>query len=181
MTAAIKTIDLKEKADRQMQKTRRTPRRNVPRDKTILLLPHCLRVSATCRARGGDDGLICVDCNSDCHVNMLRKEALRQGFRGVCIAPGGSMALKYVKKMKPAAIIAVACEKELSEGIENVRELFGEKQAEAPAVTIIPLIKDGCLDTLVDIDSALKELSGDERFPGEEYDNGRARKAGAAW
>lgn len=162
MSATITTIDLRDTTvQRKNRKTRRTAGRSIQAEDTILLLPHCLRVSSTCRATAGEDGLECVECNAACQVNLLRKAAMEMGYRGVCIAPGGSLALKYVKKTKPLAIVAVACEKELSEGVTNVKELFGGN-GEAPEVTIIPLVKDGCIDTRVDIKKAIAEISGPE-------------------
>lgn len=119
----------------------------------ILLLPHCLRRSRTCCATYDQDGLQCVDCNPECPVNRLRTSALEHGYKGVCVAPGGRLALKYVKEKKPEAIVAVACEKELEEGMQGVRKL--EKDEIMPVVVIIPLVKDGCVDTMVGIEEAL--------------------------
>ena len=84
------------------------------------------------------------------------------GYKGVCIAPGGSLALKFIQKTKPLGIVAVACVKELAEGVCAVREL-AEKgivqsggQDIAPVIFTIPLTKDGCVDTEVDEDEALR-------------------------
>ena len=56
------------------------------------------------------------------------------------------------------AIVAVACEKELQEGIRGVGELTPNRQAPIPIV-IIPLSKDGCVDTEVDVELALEKIS----------------------
>ncbi|HOO73308.1 MAG TPA: DUF116 domain-containing protein [Spirochaetota bacterium] len=182
MAATIKTIDLKESGDKRHSKKREPHKTPVPRSETILLLPHCLRVSATCKAAADDDGLVCRECNSECQINILRKAAIMQGFKGVCIAPGGSLALKYVKKTRPRAIIAVACEKELSEGIENVKELFCSDAVHAPEVTIIPLVKDGCIDTKVDIESSLLKINEqDPYFQNAFAGESEVRKTGSDW
>ena len=61
----------------------------------ILLISHCLRSSENCTARMGKKGLQCRDdCKSRCSVGRLRLVAEECGYKGVCIAPGGSMALK---------------------------------------------------------------------------------------
>jgi uncharacterized protein len=127
---------------------------------TILLLPHCLRLSSVCKAKTTDEGIICVGCSNDCHANLLRKEALASGYKGVCIAPGGSMAVKYVKDQKPQGIVAVACEKELAEGVDIVKKYYVDKNEleKLPEITIIPLSQEGCMETKVDLDSALQEI-----------------------
>ena len=122
----------------------------------ILLLPHCLRPSQTCPGKYTKQGLECPeDCAEDCTIGRLRRTALRLGYKGVCIAPGGRLAVKYVKENSPKAIVAVACQKELEEGIHGVRELSGGDEL-APPIVIIPLAKDGCVDTEVDEEQALK-------------------------
>jgi hypothetical protein len=114
----------------------------------ILLLSHCLRPSQSCNAKYDKSGLICVDnCTEDCVIGRLRKTALELNYKGVCIAPGGSLALKYVKATEPAGIVAIACQKELREGVESVEELSGAHNA--PVVVSVPLTKDGCVDTEV--------------------------------
>ena len=119
----------------------------------ILILPHCLRQSNTCRAKYDREGLHCAACNPDCPVNRLRSAALEHGYKGVCVAPGGKLALNFVKEKRPKAIVAVACEKELHEGVKALAE------AEiSPLIVIIPLLKDGCLDTEVDVEGALEVI-----------------------
>jgi uncharacterized protein len=119
----------------------------------ILLLPHCLRKSNSCKAKYDNHGLQCAACNPDCSINKLREAALKYGYKGVCVAPGGHMAIKFVREYCPKAIVAVACSKELEEGIEEVKKLINEKIA--PIMVIVPLLKDGCLDTEVDDTKAI--------------------------
>lgn len=119
----------------------------------ILLLPHCLRQSNTCKAAYNQEGLQCIECDPHCAVNQLRNMAVECGYKGVCVAPGGRLALKFVEKNRPQAIVAVACQKELEEGVQGVKELA--KDQIQPLVVIIPLTKDGCVDTQVDVKGAL--------------------------
>lgn len=123
----------------------------------ILLLPHCLRRTETCQAKYTRQGLQCLECNPDCPINQLRGAALRLGYKGVCIAPGGALALNYVKEKKPLGIVAVACDKELEAGVRGVRE-SGIELAPIPII-IVPLARDGCVDTEVDIDLALEKIA----------------------
>ncbi len=123
----------------------------------ILLLPHCLRRSNTCTARYDREGLQCIACNTECPVNRLRAVALKHGYKGVCVAPGGHLAIEYVKEKHPRAIVAVACEKELKEGVQGVKMLAGT--GFCPLIVVIPLLKNGCLDTEVDFEQATSIIS----------------------
>ncbi len=120
----------------------------------MLLLPHCLRPSQGCPGRMSAQGLDCSGCpRTDCKIYPIREAALRMGYLDVCVAPGGRLAVRRVAEVRPAAIVAVACDKELAEGIAAVRSLVWE--GAAPPVFQIPLTRDGCVDTEVDVDRAL--------------------------
>jgi len=123
----------------------------------ILLLPHCLRKSNTCQAKYDLHGLQCAECSPDCSVNILRSTALKCGYKGVCIAPGGHLAIKFVKEYNPKAIVAVACNKELEEGIREIKKMAGENAQ--TTIVIVPLLKDGCIDTEVDCQKAVEIIS----------------------
>lgn len=124
----------------------------------ILLLPHCLRRADTCQGKYTKEGLQCAACNPECSINCLRQAALELGYKGVCVAPGGRLALKYVENNKPKAIVAVACDKELEEGVVGVSEMAGKNRVRIPIV-IVPLSRDGCVDTEVDLDLALEKIA----------------------
>jgi len=127
----------------------------------ILLISHCLRSSEKCAAKMTKAGLMCRDdCPDRCTVGRLRLLAERLGYKGVCIAPGGSMALKFIKKNKPEGIVAIACMKELEEGVCAVREFVEIGSGEGPPVIVtVPLLKDGCVDTEVDEEEAKRIIS----------------------
>ena len=124
-----------------------------PRDR-MLLLPHCLRPSQGCPGKMTQDGLDCSGCSStDCKVARLTAAARDVGYGNICIAPGGKLAVRRVKTARPAAIVAVACDKELEEGAAAVSSLAWLGQA--PLVVRLPLTRDGCVDTDVDVDEAI--------------------------
>jgi hypothetical protein len=126
----------------------------------VLLLPHCLRPSETCPGKYSKLGLVCPDdCTETCAIRVLRNAALKVGYKGICVAPGGSMVLRFVKKLMPRAIVAVACPKELELGLKGVEEIARDEAFEMPTVVVIPLSKDGCVDTEVDLDYALAVVS----------------------
>jgi phosphohistidine swiveling domain-containing protein len=127
----------------------------IPPAQRILLLPHCLRDSQRCQATYGQDGLECRACKPTCPINCLRRAAEEAGYGGVCVAPGGSLAVEYVRKHRPRAIVAVACQKELDMGLEEVAKLGQDLSGDTPVTMVIPLIKDGCVDTQVDVERAL--------------------------
>ncbi len=129
---------------------------SVPAAERILLLPHCLRRADSCQGKYGKWGLECRECNPDCSVNRLRRAALDLGYKGVCVAPGGRLAVNYVKETRPRAIVAVACGTELEEGVHGVRGL-GDNE-EPPVIAVIPLARDGCVDTQVDEERALEVI-----------------------
>lgn len=128
----------------------------VPPSERVLLLPHCLRPAAACPGRPGRGGFGCLpDCPVEgCPIRALREEALRLGYKGVCVAPGGALALRFVRETRPKAVVAVACERELAEGREAVARL-GE---DPPLVVVVPLSRDGCVDTEVDLEAVLSVL-----------------------
>jgi len=126
----------------------------------VLLLPHCLRPSETCPGKHSKEGLVCPeDCSLPCAIRVLREAALEYGYKGVCVAPGGSMVLRFVEQMAPLAIVAVACEKELELGVTGVKELVAAHRISMPVVEVVPLTKEGCVDTEVDIEEALRTLN----------------------
>jgi hypothetical protein len=125
----------------------------------ILLLPHCLRPSQTCPGKPSKTGLVCPeDCREACVIRVLREEALRQGYGGVCVAAGGKMALRFVKQNGAKAILAVACDEELKMGVEAVEKL-DKYRLSRPHFIVVPLLKDGCVDTEVDVDEVMAALS----------------------
>ena len=125
----------------------------------VVLLSQCLRPSQTCPGKFNKKGLVCPeDCSEDCVLGRFREFALGLGYSGACIAAGGAMALRFVKEHTPRAIVAVACDKELGEGVDGVKELF-EGREEIPAIVVIPLLRDGCVDTEVDEEQVLKAIA----------------------
>jgi hypothetical protein len=76
----------------------------------------------------------------------------------------GSMAIKFIREKKPEGIVAIACMKELAEGVDAVKELEGNEKDNgssnhAPVILSVPLLKDGCVDTEVDEEEAERIIS----------------------
>lgn len=125
----------------------------------VLLLSHCMRPSATCPGKFDKSGLQCPDeCQEDCVVGRLARAARSLGYEGVSISAGGKMALRFVAEHSPRGIVAVACERELQEGVEGVQAIAAEGR-EMPVIVVVPLSKDGCVDTEVDEEQAMNALA----------------------
>ena len=132
----------------------------IPFDQRMLLLPHCLRPSKDCPGKMTRQGLICDGCTrTDCKVQPIREAALRAGYQSICIAPGGRLAVRCVAEVRPKGIVAVACDKELAEGVEAVKALdWADCQQAVPPILQIPLTHDGCVETDVDVNMAIKMI-----------------------
>lgn len=84
--------------------------------KLLLLLPHCMQASS-CKIRLGSDLSHCANCGK-CQIAALRALAARHGF-SVAIATGGTIARRIVADIRPVAIVAIACERDLTAGIQD--------------------------------------------------------------
>jgi len=132
----------------------------VSANERVLLLPHCLRRSDRCQARNDRElGLLCQDCDETCAIHILRTAAQEQGYLGVCIAPGGTLAARYVKERKPRGLVAVACDKEIDLGLQALSEMLTNGDLPlAPITLFVKLSRDGCVDTEVDVTEALAAI-----------------------
>lgn len=117
-------------------------RTTVRPEELLLLLPHCVQRSA-CPHRLSYKVDLCRRCGL-CPVGGLLD--LRDAY-GVhlAIATGGTIARRIVVQRKPRCIIAVACERDLTSGIQDSYPL--------PVFGILNERPHGpCLDTLVPLD-----------------------------
>lgn len=85
-------------------------------EKLLLLLPHCIQAS-NCPHRLIYTLDNCANCGK-CQIGALRSLAARNGFK-MAIASGGTIARRIVEEFRPAAIVAVACERDLTSGIQD--------------------------------------------------------------
>jgi uncharacterized protein len=86
----------------------------IRKSKLLLLLPHCLQFH-DCKIRITRDISDCEECGR-CNIGGLKK--LAKSFAlAVGIANGGTLARKIVSDSKPDIIIAVACHRDLTDGL----------------------------------------------------------------
>lgn len=86
----------------------------------LLLLPHCLQYSE-CPHKITVHVANCRRCGR-CLIGELLALKDRCGFN-LGVATGGTLARHYVRKYRPRAIVAVACERDLSSGILDTNPL----------------------------------------------------------
>jgi len=132
--------------------------KDTPVGERVLLLPHCLRKVESCKATYDARGLQCARCRDDCAVNLLTARAKELGYKGVCVAPGGRLAVSFIREIRPRAVVAVACARELVEGVQGVEAQAAAEGVEFPAIVVVPLLKDGCVNTEVDVMKAIELL-----------------------
>lgn len=117
----------------------------------LLLLPHCLQ-NSRCARRLTYDIRHCKRCG-ECPIDGLIGLSDKYGIR-IAIATGGTIARRIVVQNKPRLIIAVACDRDLSSGIQDTYPI--------PVFGVLNQRPFGpCLDTLVDlpnIESALNRF-----------------------
>jgi hypothetical protein len=112
-----------------------------PPEKLLLLMPHCLQKS-DCRQRLTYDINNCKRCGK-CPIDGLLELSKKYGIH-LAIATGGTIARRIVVKTRPRLILAVACERDLAEGIQDTYPL--------PVYGVLNERPDGpCLNTLADL------------------------------
>lgn len=84
--------------------------------KILLLLPHCLQKS-DCKIRITDNIIDCEECGA-CDMSKLKSLMNKYQVRAA-VASGGSLARKLIIDTAPDVIIAVACHRDLTEGVRD--------------------------------------------------------------
>ncbi len=108
----------------------------------LLLMPHCLQRSK-CKLRLTYDIRNCKRCGR-CPIDGLLGLSDKYGV-DLAIATGGTIARRIVVQKRPRLILAVACERDLSAGIQDTYPL--------PVFGVLNERPHGpCLDTLVPLD-----------------------------
>lgn len=108
----------------------------------LLLLPHCLQRSQ-CPLRLSANVELCERCGL-CPVGDLLLLRDRWGVH-MAVATGGTIARRIVVQLRPKLIVAVACERDLTSGIQDTYPL--------PVFGVLNQRPLGpCIDTLVSVD-----------------------------
>ena len=120
----------------------------VPFNRRALFLPQCLR-NPNCPAKLSPEGIKCVGCGQ-CGIAEVKQIAESLGYL-FFIVPGSSFVKRMVKKYKPDAILGVGCPMEVKEGTAMMASIGLPVQG-------VLLLKDGCVDTRVDVRDLLKKI-----------------------
>lgn len=125
---------------------------NLKTKRILLLLPHCLQMDE-CKIRLTHNIYNCKRCGK-CEIKDLITIAEEHDL-DLFVATGGTLARRTVTDLRPDAIVAVACERDLSSGIADAYPV--------PAIGIPNMRPFGpCINTKVDLDKvreAIRSLS----------------------
>ena len=120
----------------------------VPVEKRAVFIPQCLRNVKECPAEFGEYGWECTKCGK-CVIGDIIEHGEKLGYKQFYIVPGGSLVKKILKEKVPKgeikAALGIACWPELAEANEKLSILKIPLQA-------VPLLRAGCINTLVDIE-----------------------------
>jgi len=122
--------------------------------KRAVFLPHCSRkyLDSRCKAAFNADipTYTCAHCSEDCLINQSSQLAMVKGY-DVFIVPGGSCIPKILKSTHYEGIVGVACGEEI--------KMFGPfLNSMGLAGQAIPLIKNGCANTVFNMETLVNAL-----------------------
>ncbi len=131
---------------------------SIPAEKILLLLPHCLQ-KHDCNRRITYNPYNCIRCGR-CPVGSLLDMADRTGVK-IAVATGGTLARRHIKEMRPLAVVAVACPRDLGQGMLDAHPV-----PVAGVENSRPL--GDCLDTQVDVlvvEETIRRFTADPENP----------------
>ena len=110
-------------------------------DRVLILLPHCLQIDV-CNRKITNDINNCIRCGR-CPVGNLVALGEEFGLK-IEVVNGGTLARRRVAQFRPSGIVAVACERDLTFGIQDVHPI--------PVYGVINDRPNGpCFNTCVDM------------------------------
>ncbi len=115
----------------------------VPFNRRLLLLPQCLRHEVHCESTPDPLGMICEKCGH-CSIYDLQTEAERLGYV-VMVTEGSPVVMAMLESGQVEAVVGVSC-------LSVLEKVFPYMDAAAIPGIAIPLLRDGCEKTLVDLD-----------------------------
>jgi len=111
-------------------------------DKLLILLPHCIQ-NFDCEIKITGNIRNCKGCGK-CEIKELIELSDRYHLK-IAVATGGTLARRIVMENRPEAIVAAACELDLTTGIQDTYPI--------PVIGVLNERPEGpCINTKVDID-----------------------------
>lgn len=101
----------------QLIKNRRV---TVSPDRLLVITPHCLQ-EEKCPHKITRDPRNCKRCGR-CQIGALMALAEKYGFH-FAVVTGGTLSRQIIKNMRPKAVLAIACERDLTSGIQDIYPL----------------------------------------------------------
>jgi hypothetical protein len=130
-------------------------------ERILLLLPHCIQ-DFDCDIRITGNIKNCRKCGG-CEIRDLLALSDRYGVQ-IAVATGGTLARRIIVRNKPEAIVAVACELDLTVGIQDAYPL--------PVVGVLNERPNGpCMNTKVDIQKVQEAVLYFLKERGEKAEN----------
>jgi hypothetical protein len=117
-------------------------------DRVMILVPHCLQ-NSDCPHKITMTVDNCKQCGK-CSIGELKELAQRYNVI-LKVATGGTLARRFIKQTHPQGVIAVACERDLSLGIQDTSVL--------PVIGVLNERPNGpCINTTVKVKNVEKAL-----------------------
>ncbi len=114
---------------------------NIKNEEILILIPHCVQKSS-CKLKVTTNIETCAKCGL-CNIGDLVKLKEKTNVN-IFVATGGTLARKIIIDNKPKAIIAVACERDLTAGVQDIRKI--------PVLGVFNKRPNGpCVDTSIDV------------------------------
>lgn len=123
---------------------------HIARKQRLLLLPFCLRKQPGCPAAHDELGLICRGCGQ-CGIPRLSNEADALDMP-VLVAESSSAVADWVEQGEIQAVVGVSC-------LESLEKSFPSMLRSAVPGIAVPLLRDGCKDTVFDPDDLKRALA----------------------
>lgn len=120
--------------------------REIPAEKTLIFLPHCLR-HKDCPATLQKEGLNCTECGL-CSIGVIKKKADPLGYK-LYIVPGSSFVKKIVMENKFEAVVGVACHEDLNQMMMLLSDFYPQG---------VLLEKTGCFETSVNVKKVFEKI-----------------------
>jgi geranylgeranyl pyrophosphate synthase len=115
----------------------------IPMNRRLLLIPQCLRDEKKCRGTMDEFGLLCGHCGG-CVIHELKDEAERLGYV-VMVAEGSPVVMALIESGQVEAVLGVSC-------LSVLEQVFPYMEAAAVPGMAIPLLREGCENTALDLD-----------------------------
>jgi hypothetical protein len=122
--------------------------------KRALFLPHCSRKYMDGRCKAVFDAslpsYVCAHCSPDCEVNKAGRVAKEKGY-DVYVLPGGSCVPKILQTKRYEGVVGVACGEEGRASAHLLSSMSVAGQS-------VPLLKNGCANTVFNMETLMKTL-----------------------